>query len=120
MTYFKNRERSNLGGQLVNQLPAPALGHAAHESKQGLRATAPEAGGDIFHFPEGFLFGLVSDTASVEQDDIRGVFGWGEGIAFGDELGCDRQTAANAQRWKQFGKPVIVGEHGNRASQAEL
>ena len=36
---------------------------------------------------------------------------WYAGIT--NELSCDAETAGRAARWKKFGKPVIVGEHGN-------
>jgi hypothetical protein len=61
-------------------------------------------------------------TTSWERPELPGIEinapHWYCGI--GDELGSDRQTAAAAERWKKFNKPVIVGEQGNSASKKEL
>jgi len=54
-------------------------------------------------------------TTSWERPQLPGIEinapHWYAGID--DELSCDRETAANADRWKQAGKPVVVGEMGN-------
>jgi len=61
-------------------------------------------------------------TTSWEHPELPGIEinapHWYAGIA--DQLNCDRQTVGQAANYKKFGKPVIVGEHGNHASKEEL
>src|SRR5437879_4210568 len=60
--------------QAVDQLLAPALGHATHEAKQDARSIAADFGSHILHFPEGFLLSQIAHAAGVEQDDVGGRF----------------------------------------------
>jgi len=57
-------------------------------------------------------------TTSWERPELTGIEvnapHWYDGYSNG--LDCDQRTAGNARNWKQHGKPVIVGEQGNHAS----
>jgi len=57
-------------------------------------------------------------TTSWERPELTGIEvnapHWYDGVS--DGLDCDQRTAGNARNWKQHGKPVIVGEQGNHAS----
>ena len=75
--------------ELVNEFLAPALRHAAEEAEDDAGALFAELPGEILHLANGLLLGVVAHAASVEQHDIGGGFGGGEGIALGDELGGD-------------------------------
>jgi len=58
-------------------------------------------------------------TTSWERPEIEGIDLSAPHQYLGiNELGCDQQILGAAPRWKQFGKPVIVGEAGNSAGRA--
>ena len=64
----------------AEEILAAALAHAAHEAVDypgfGVRAGAEEA-----HFALGFEFGFFADGAGVDEDDVGGVFIFGEFVA---------------------------------------
>ena len=76
-------------GQFINQLLAAALGHAAHEAHNLVALLAAGGADEVLHLVDGFLLGEITDAARVEKDDVGGAFGFGQGIALGDELGGD-------------------------------
>ena len=76
-------------GQFIDQLSAPALGHATEETENDAGPIAADIGGDVLHFADGLLFRHVAHGAGVEQNDIRPRLGRGEGVAFGGQLSGD-------------------------------
>lgn len=69
-------------GQTFDQFGATTLGHAPHEAEDDIGAFLSHLIGEGSHFAEGLLFGHVADAAGIEENDIRGDLGRGEGIAF--------------------------------------
>ena len=76
-------------GELVDEFAAPALRHAAQESEDLPPTAFAVHPDDILHLAQGLLLGHVADTAGVQQHDVGLVFGSGQGIAAGQELGRD-------------------------------
>jgi len=68
---------------------AAALRHASHEPQDDIGTIGPNIRGDSRHFAERLLFSHITDTARIEKDNVRGGFGGGEPVAFGDELSRD-------------------------------
>src|SRR5688572_332570 len=72
-----------------NQLLAPALRHATHETKDNLRPFAFNLAHEVLHLADGLLLRLIAHTACIQEDDIRYLLGGCERISFGDKLSGD-------------------------------
>ena len=75
--------------QFIDQFLPAALRHATHEADDLVALLAARRADEVLHLADGLLLGHVAHAAGVEQDDVGGAFGLGEGIALGDELRGD-------------------------------
>src|SRR5436190_16150603 len=59
-----------VGGKAIDQLLSPALRHATHKAEDNVGSFSTRLCSEGRHLSQRLLFGHVSDTAGVEQDDI--------------------------------------------------